>query len=346
MPAMGTASTKWNEKTLHLCSFALSSIGPVVSQLVWSPDVVITLRLLFLCTWCTFTRKSVRWRTITWLHIQDYELDAAFELGFLKGSLRYMAEVWERQILKSFSRVSSISNAMVNRLKNKGVKESRSYLLPNWVDLEVIKPQSDSDRMKHVSTKIAHYIRKDSPYVFRFNEQKQGLDLLVKAIHQLSDLPNLVWLLAGEGPTKEKLVAATTGLSQVHHLPVQPIENLYEWLNAADIHLLPQKSEATDLVLPSKLMGIVASGRPVVATSKPGSELARIADKTGFCVEPNDTAAFCTCIRKLVTDSELRLHLGKCARNIAEQHFEKDVILSRLRERTNKTNHMKLFLMK
>ena len=112
----------------------------------------------------------------------------------------------------------------------------------------------------------------------------------------------------------------------MHHLPLQPKENLNEWLNAADIHLLPQKSEATDLVLPSKLMGIVASGRPVVATSKPGSELARIADKTGFCVEPNDTAAFCTCIRKLVNDPKLRIHLGECARKIAKKHFEKDVI--------------------
>ena len=264
-------------------------------------------------------------RTITWLHIQDFELDAAFELGLLQGRLlRYMAEVWERQILLSFGHVSSISTAMVSRLRDKGVKRSNSYLLPNWVDLDFIKPQSETDREKN--TYRRNLLINTDQIVLMYSgsmNKKQGLDLLVKAIHQLSDLPNLVWLLAGEGPTKEELVTATIGLPQVHHLPLQPKESLDEWLNAADIHLLPQKSEAADLVLPSKLLGIIASGRPVVATSTPGSELACIAGKTGFCVEPDDVTAFSACIRKLVTDSKLRLHLGKCARNIANNILRK-----------------------
>ena len=319
------------KRLLHLCSFALSSLGPLASKLLWSPDLVITIAPAFFCAPGAILLGSLCGkRTITWLHIQDFELDAAFELGLLKGRLlRCMAEVWERQILQSFGRVSSISSAMVTRVTNKGVKESRSYLLPNWVDLDVIKPQSETDRNKNI------YRRKlvitPDKIVLMYSgsmNKKQDFDLLVNAIHQLSDLPNLVWLLAGEGPTKEKLVAATRGLQHVHHLPLQPKENLNEWLNAADIHLLPQKSEAADLVLPSKLMGIIASGRPVIATSKSGSELARIANKTGFCIEPNDTAAFYTCIRKLVSNRKLRLRLGECARRIAEQNFEKNTILS------------------
>ena len=51
------------------------------------------------------------------------------------------------------------------------------------------------------------------------------------------------------------------------HLPLQPAERMNDWLNASDIHLLPQKAGAADLVLSSKLLGILASGRPVVASS-------------------------------------------------------------------------------
>ena len=106
------------------------------------------------------------------------------------------------------------------RLKNKGVKQSRSYLLPNWVDLESIKPQSDSDKDKN--TYRRQLLITSEKIVLMYSgsmNKKQGLDLLVKAIHQLSDLPNLVWLLAGEGPTKEKLVAATTATSGAPFTP-------------------------------------------------------------------------------------------------------------------------------
>ena len=59
-------------------------------------------------------------RTITWLHIQDFELDAAFELGMLKGRwFRGLAEAWGRYTLNGFVRVSSISSAMVRRLESK-----------------------------------------------------------------------------------------------------------------------------------------------------------------------------------------------------------------------------------
>lgn len=87
----------------------------------------------------------------------------------------------------------------------------------------------------------------------------------MEVITLLSDLPHLVWVLAGEGPTKAALVKATHGLSQVIHLPLQPADCMNDWLNAADIHLLPQKAGAAYLVLSSKLLGMLASGRPVVA---------------------------------------------------------------------------------
>ena len=323
------------KRLMHLGSFALSSLGPLLAQLFWRPDVVLTVAPAFFCAPGTLLLGLLCGdRTTTWLHIQDFELDAAFELGLLKGQfLRSLAEAWERSTLRGFSRVSSISSAMVSKLGVKGVQLSRTYLFPNWVDLNLVYPQSILNRDENSYRRDLNIAPDQIVLMYSGSmNKKQGLDLLVQVIHQLSDLPHLVWLLAGEGPSKAELVAATQGLSQVRHLPLQPLERLNDWLNVADIHLLPQKAEAADLVLPSKLLGILASGRPLVATSTPGSELACIAEGAGFCVNPGDANAFSLRIRNLISDSELRSRLGTQARNIAVNYSGKNIILGRFEE--------------
>jgi len=141
-----------------------------------------------------------------------------------------------------------------------------------------------------------------------------------------------VWLLAGEGPTKAELVMATQGLPNVRHLPLQPMERLNDWLNAADIHLLPQKAEAADLVLPSKLLGILASGRPVVASSPAGSELAGLAEQAGACVPPGDATSFAAALRQLISSPQCRSDAGRQARLLVEQRFGKDAVLQRFEQ--------------
>ena len=322
-------------RLLHLASFALSSLGPLLAQRAWRPDVVITVAPAFFCApGALLLGRVCGRRMITWLHIQDFELDAAFELGLLKGRLlRSLAEGWERRTLRSFDRVSSISAAMVQRFGDKGVDRSRSVLVPNWVDLKMIRPQLGAARLENPYRRELTISADQLVLMYSGSmNKKQGLDLLVEIIHELADLPQLVWLLAGEGPTKADLVEATQGLSNVRHLSLQPMERLNDWLNAADIHLLPQRAEAADLVLPSKLLGILASGRPVVASSPEGSELAVLADQAGACVRPGDAGAFAAAIRDLVISPERRSDAGRRARLLAENHFGMEAVLSRFEQ--------------
>ena len=322
-------------RLLHLASFALSSLGPLLAQRAWRPDVVITVAPAFFCApGALLLGRLCGRRTITWLHIQDFELDAAFELGLLKGRLlRSLAEGWERRTLRSFDRVSSISAAMVQRLGEKGVDRACSVLVPNWVDLEVIRPQIGAARLENPYRRELGISADQLVLMYSGSmNKKQGLDLLVQVIHHLADLPQLVWLLGGEGPTKTELVAATAGLPQVRHLPLQPVERLNDWLNAADIHLLPQKAEAADLVLPSKLLGILASGRPVVASSPEGSELAGLTDQAGACVPPGDATAFAAALRQLISSPQRREAAGRQARKLVEQRFGLEAVLGRFEQ--------------
>ena len=323
------------KRLLHLASFALSSLGPLFRQAFWRPRLVLVVAPAFFCAPATLLfGRLCGSDTRLWLHLQDFELDAAFELGLLKGRLlRSLAEAWERRTLRGFDRVSSISSAMVQSLQLKGVAADRCALLPNWVDLDRIQPQLAAARS------LNHYRRslriRDDQIVIMYSgsmNKKQGLEMLIDVINQLLDIAGLVWLFAGEGPTKAHLVSATEHFSHVHHLPLQPSELLNDWLNAADIHLLPQKAAAADLVLPSKLLGILASGRPVVASSPPGSELARLADSAGVCVPPGDPRAFAGALRGLIADPALRARAGLAARQLAEKCFSRCEVLQSLEQ--------------
>jgi colanic acid biosynthesis glycosyl transferase WcaI len=119
-------------RLLHLASFALTSLVPLLAQRSWSPDVVITVAPAFFCApGALLLCRICGQRPISWLHIQDFELDAAFELGLLKGRLlRSLAETWERRILCRFAMASSISQAMVQRLQHKGVPPSAPVCCP------------------------------------------------------------------------------------------------------------------------------------------------------------------------------------------------------------------------
>jgi colanic acid biosynthesis glycosyl transferase WcaI len=320
-------------RLLHLASFALTSLPPLLAQRRWRPDVVFTVAPAFFCApgALLLTRVSGR-RCHSWLHIQDFELDAAFELGLLRGAwIRGLAEWWERRTLRGFARVSTICDAMARRASQKGVAPERIVLLPNWVDTQAIRPHQPAEQAtnpyrQELGLPTGALLLQYSGSM----NKKQGLELLVAVIRELEDLPDLIWLLAGEGPTKAAIAEATMGMPQVRLLPLQPVARLNDWLNLADVHLLPQKAGAADLVLPSKLLGILASGRPLVASSPANSELGQLAERTGLRVDPEDSRAFAAAVRRLAEDPKLRDRLGHQARRLAEQRFEQETVLMEL----------------
>jgi colanic acid biosynthesis glycosyl transferase WcaI len=320
-------------RLIHLASFALSSLPVLLAQRIWRPDVVITVAPAFFCApGALLLGNLCGVATTTWLHIQDFELDAAFELGMLKGRwIRRLAETWESSTLQAFSKVSTISEAMRQRGIAKGVQPKRAFLLPNWVDLKAIQPQGGIQRASNPYRRELNISNETIVLLYSGSmNNKQGLDVLVKAIHILADNPGIVWLLAGEGPTKALLKKCVEGLSNVMLLPLQPAKKINDWLNLADVHLLPQKADAADLVMPSKLLGILASGRPVVASSPANSELGGLTEEAGIRVEPGDAKGFATAIRRLSKDRELRTRLGRKGRELAEERYCRKTLLEKM----------------
>jgi colanic acid biosynthesis glycosyl transferase WcaI len=127
----------------------------------------------------------------------------------------------------------------------------------------------------------------------------------------------------------EKLVRHQQNVTM---LPQQKREKMNDLLNAADIHLLPQRREAADLVLPSKLAGIFSSGRPVIAIAEKGTQLSEIVSGCGLVVPPDDPEALRLAAAQLVNDCELRAELGRSAREYAEKHLSKERVLRRFEQ--------------
>ncbi|MEO7205556.1 MAG: glycosyltransferase, partial [Steroidobacteraceae bacterium] len=157
---------------------------------------------------------------------------------------------------------------------------------------------------------------------------KQGLMVIPDAAKLLRSRSEIVFVICGEGVMKSELEAAAAGLPNVRFMPLQPAARVSDLLAIADMHLLPQSPDAADLVLPSKLSGMLASGRPVIATCLPGTEISEIVSKCGLVVAPENGMELARAITALADDPETRKLLGRRARAFAEKNFERDAVLS------------------
>src|ERR1700743_1310228 len=121
---------------------------------------------------------------------------------------------------------------------------------------------------------------------------KQGLDLIVEAARSLSKTDARIrFVLCGEGPHRRMLESLAGELTNIRFLGLQGSESFAELLRTADVHLIPQKAEAADLVLPSKLGGIFATGRPVIVMARPDTGLAAEVAGAGLVIPPGDATA-------------------------------------------------------
>ena len=326
------------KRIFHLASFAITSAPLMFAQAAWKPNLVMSIAPAIAgapFAWLTARLAGCP----AWLHIQDFELDAAINLDMLPGSkqsktfhfltgILQFLEIW---LLNRFDRLSSISQRMLDHLLQKGIPAVKTSLLPNWVDCQVIFPLTSSSPYR-----AEWGLKPDQILVLYAGSmgQKQGLELLLQAAQIMqnatSDSPDkrLVFVLCGEGTAHQELEKQAIGLKNVIFSPLQPAERLNELLNAADIHVLLQRPVVADRVMPSKLTGILASGKPVIATADPGTELAQVIEQVGLLVPPDNLKSLCTALRTLVDQPALCDELGSKGRRFAQDHWDKKLVLN------------------
>lgn len=315
------------KRMIHLASFATASLPALLKQAWWRPDVVMTIAPTMLNAPAALMLARMT-GAHSWLHIQDFEVDAAFELGLLKSERAgRIARFMERVLLRRFDMVSTISDKMIERAMTKGVSSSRIFRLPNWVDISAIYPMQRPNKFRDELAIPEH--AKVVLYAGNMGS-KQGLEVLAGAAQALAKRDDITFVFCGNGATKVDLEKCCESLSNCRFIALQPVERLNELLNLADIHVLPQRGDAADLVMPSKLTGMFASGRVVIAMARPGTELYNVVSTRGVVVPPENVDALAAAIEELVANPEQRAALGAEGRVFAELHLSPAWVLGRL----------------
>ena len=257
-------------------------------------------------------------------HIQDLQIDAARDFNLIKSEFVIITLFSiEKFILKRADIVSSISEGMIKKIERKHQREI--VFFPNWVDTGLLYPLPDREKLKskfgfNESDKIVLYSGAIG--------EKQGLEAILDAAKAFRGRPGLKFVICGSGPYKEQLQEQKElqKLDNVVFLSLQPFELLNAFLNMADIHLVLQKSNAADLVMPSKLTAILSIGGVAVITASKGSSLHDVVyeHKMGILTDPENTAL-------LIEAVELALHsdnqsIRQNARSYAKQFLSIDEI--------------------
>lgn len=311
-------------RLLHYASFAATSFVPIIWRaLRMRPDIVLNVAPTIMSGPACLLAARLTGAT-SQLHIQDFEIEAGFATNQLSenslvGKLALRFGDW---MIKSFDHATTISPAMVARLLSKGHKASSVMELRNWAEIDDITPSDHSDFRAQWGITTPHVALYSGSIA-----KKQGIDLLIEVARLMAGRKDITFIICGNGPTQDELRASASDLTNIQFHDLQPFERLGDLLNLATIHLLPQKADAADLVLPSKLTNMLASGRPVVAGSAPGTGLATEIDGCGIAVEPENAPAMADAIIQLMENPAQWRQMAKTARARALSHWHRSSIL-------------------
>lgn len=314
-------------RLLHLLSFGLSSVWPVLRSRSWKPAVILMVAPTIASAWAVLLLGRVL-RVPVWLHVQDFEFAAAQGVGLATrsraGRLLAGLESW---LYRRFDHHSTISHAMITRLRHFGIADS--HLLPNWVDCQRLHPGAGGETFRQ-----RWGVADDEVVVLYAGtlNAKQNLEVLIEAAGLTgpgSGTVRVHVVICGQGPEEYALRQAAQSMANIRFIPPVVDEELPALLDAADIHALPQRPEVASAVMPSKLTGMLASGKPVVATAAEDTDVALALKGAGICVAPGDSMAFAAAIRTLSENRDRRQQLGQVARQRALLELDQKEILER-----------------
>lgn len=309
-------------------SFLLSSSLVIFGMLFTKKnDFVFTVAPPFALGFLGILYKKIKGAKFLY-HIQDLQIEAAQNLGIVKSKflLKSLFSI-EGHILKNADYISSISDGMIKKIKEKSAGEI--LFLPNWVDIDKFFPIQNKSKLKQ------DFNFKEQDKIVLYSGaigEKQGLEAILQSAKNLEEDVDLKFVICGSGPYKQNLMnlKKQMNLHNVFFLPLQPLEKLNSLLNMADVHLVLQKDGANDLMMPSKLSTIMAVGGVAIVTARPGSSLCSIivSNNAGLLIEPESQTALDSAIKYAISNEHIEIEVN--ARQYAEKNLSIHEILAKL----------------
>lgn len=264
---------------------------------------------------------------------QDIFPEVAVELKRLEspvlvGLLRVLVGFY----LKRADRVVAIGQTMSDRLVQKGVPPERIRIIPNWVDTTAIRPSARSNDWARAHGLTDRFVVMHSGNV----GHAQDLDSLIRAATFLRDLSRLSIVVVGMGARHAELVrlAERLEVDSVVFLPYQPRSSLSQSLSTADLHVVGLAPGLSGYVVPSRVYGVLAVGKPIIAAAEADGETAQLIESVGcgVVVPPARPELLAAAIRSGY-DGELDLEeMGRRAREFVSGEASTAVAVARYRD--------------
>jgi glycosyltransferase involved in cell wall biosynthesis len=235
---------------------------------------------------------------------------------FHSDRINSMLQAVNRFLVKRAAANVALGETMRHRLiENKGAPPERTTIIADWADTAAIAPGPRRNPFSEAHGLADKFVVMHSGNL----GLSQSLETLVEAAAALRDLPDLRVVFVGEGVKKPELQqqVASLGLDNVVFLPFTPKERLGESFASADVFVVSLQRGLAGYIVPSKLYGILAAGRPYVAAVEDTCEVASLTTRheCGLVAEPGDATALADRIRTFYRDRALTARYGANARS-------------------------------
>ncbi|HUS19791.1 MAG TPA: glycosyltransferase family 4 protein [Terriglobales bacterium] len=290
-------------------------------------DVILVLTTPPLIALVAYLVRVLRGSRMAYL-VQDVYPEIAFEFGLLKpGSIfgRLLSGI-ATFLLKKADIVIALGTCMQARLLAKGLDNRKIHVIPNWADGAEVRPIPRAEN----PFRTAHGLEDSFIVLYSGNMGRaHDFSVILQGMEALAKEKDVVFVFVGRGPKRDEIVAFTESHPEVNVrlLDYVPREDLKLSMGAADISILAVADGLEGLVVPSKLYGIMASGRPALYVGPANSEAAHtiVAHGCGIVVSNSDVAGFCRAILEARGDPAKAEAMGVAGRAAFEQRFDRRV---------------------
>ncbi len=282
------------------------------------PDVVVSLTdppILGLAALATARRAGARF---VFLCEDIFPEVAALLEDFHNVFVNRTLDRINRYLLREADAIVALGERMQQRLvSEKGADPARISVIHNWADCDAIVPGPKDNAFARAHGLADKFVVMHSGNI----GLSQNLDIVVKAAARLMAKPDVVFAIVGDGARREALQAtvAARRLTNVRFFPYQAKDALHESFAAADVFIVSLKPGLEGYIVPSKLYGILAAGRPFIAAVDPSCEAAAVARdyRCGVVAPPGDPDALADAIARLSDDRAAVVDMGRRARTAA-----------------------------
>ncbi len=307
------ARAAWQFLLAHRFAHAIRHLEKHDVALVYSPPLPLGLAGAAL-------KKSRRTPFI--LNVQDLFPRSAVDLRILKNRwLIAFFEALEKRIYRAADHITVHSPGNLAHVVGTGIGVDNVTVVPNWVDTDFLRPDRRRNGFSDKHGLAGRFVASFAGVL----GYSQDIDVILDAAQRLREHAEILFLVVGDGVEKDRLIRKTRalGCTNVRFLPMQARQVYPDVLTASDVCLVTLNTKVVSPVVPSKILSIMAAGKPLVACMNPQGDAAEVirAARCGFVLPAGDAAGLAEAILRLRRESSLCTELGRNGRAYCVENF-------------------------